>query len=488
MPASEAMTKVCMFVTNNCKHDFRVLKEARALADAGYDVRIVATLDETTLPYEEQDGVRIIRVALNPLYARVEAGLWRFLACMRRARPRAGVPGTGGSRSDANLNRQQKAEPTGPAPKRRSLLRLPARILFPAVTRRLLKFADYWVRSWRAVRDEPADFYHSNDLSTLPLGCWADYWVRSWRAVRDEPADFYHSNDLSTLPLGCWAKRQTGGRLVYDAHELYSETVVIGRLERRAYRLTERYLIRRADRVITVCQSIARELKDRYNVELPEVVMNCPPKVDVDENRAHRSVRQELGLPDDVPIIVHSGGITVGRGLYNLVRAVRHLREGVLAFVGQPFQGVDKDLSDLVKQENVADRVVFLDPVPPYEHVSYIASASVGVAAFQPICLNYYYVAPNKLFEYLNAGLPVVCSDLPEMKRVVEGYNAGRTFDVEDPADIAAAIEWVLSDKDRYEELRRNARKAAEVYNWENESRKLLAVYKELSGGGPSRD
>jgi len=434
-PAREAMKKVCMFVTNNCKHDFRVLKE---------------------VPYEEQDGVRIIRVALNPLYARVEAGLWRFLACMRRARPRAGVPGTGGSRSDANLNRQQKAEPTGPAPKRRSLLRLPARILFPAVTRRLLKFADYW--------------------------------VRSWRAVRDEPADFYHSNDLSTLPLGCWAKRQTGGRLVYDAHELYSETVVIGRLERRAYRLTERYLIRRADRVITVCQSIARELKDRYNVELPEVVMNCPPKVDVDENRAHRSVRQELGLPDDVPIIVHSGGITVGRGLYNLVRAVRHLREGVLAFVGQPFQGVDKDLSDLVKQENVADRVVFLDPVPPYEHVSYIASASVGVAAFQPICLNYYYVAPNKLFEYLNAGLPVVCSDLPEMKRVVEGYNAGRTFDVEDPADIAAAIEWVLSDKDRYEELRRNARKAAEVYNWENESRKLLAVYKELSGGGPSRD
>ena len=77
--------------------------------------------------------------------------------------------------------------------------------------------------------------------------------------------------------------------------------------------------------------------------------------------------------------------------------------------------------------------------------------------------------------------MPVVGSNFPELKRVIEGYRLGKTFDPENPEDIASAINWVLSDKDRYEEMRRNALEAAKIFNWENESKKLLSLYEGLS-------
>jgi len=95
--------------------------------------------------------------------------------------------------------------------------------------------------------------------------------------------------------------------------------------------------------------------------------------------------------------------------------------------------------------------------------------------------LNYYYVSPNKLFECMAAGLPVVGSNFPDLKRFVEGYNFGVTCDPCNPKEIANAISYILSDEHRYEEMRRNALEAAKIFNWENESNKLLALYEVLS-------
>jgi glycosyltransferase involved in cell wall biosynthesis len=87
---------------------------------------------------------------------------------------------------------------------------------------------------------------------------------------------------------------------------------------------------------------------------------------------------------------------------------------------------------------------------------------------------------PNKLFECVAAGLPAVGSDFPEIKKVIEGYNLGKTFNPEDPKDIADAVNYVLSDKDRYDRMKANALKAARIFNWENESKKLVEIYKRL--------
>lgn len=104
----------------------------------------------------------------------------------------------------------------------------------------------------------------------------------------------------------------------------------------------------------------------------------------------------------------------------------------------------------------------------------------MGVAPIKNAGLSYYYCSPNKVFECIAAGLPVAASNFPDLKQIVEGHKLGVTLDPASPRDIARAIDYVLSDKDRYEEMRRNALEAAKIFNWENESRKLLALYEGL--------
>jgi glycosyltransferase involved in cell wall biosynthesis len=125
-------------------------------------------------------------------------------------------------------------------------------------------------------------------------------------------------------------------------------------------------------------------------------------------------------------------------------------------------------------------RVSFFGPVPVEEVTLYASTADLGIAPIENVCLSYYYSSPNKVFEYMSAGLPVVGSSFPELRKIIESYHLGRTFDPDDPEDIAKAINDVLSDSGRYEQMKRNAIEAAKIFNWENESKKLLAFYRSL--------
>ena len=126
-------------------------------------------------------------------------------------------------------------------------------------------------------------------------------------------------------------------------------------------------------------------------------------------------------------------------------------------------------------------RVYFTEPVAPDRVVYYSVSASVGVVIYLRTSLNNYYATPNKLYEYISAGLPVVSSNFPALSEIVEGYGLGGTFDPEEPKSIAAAINQVLADEQRYDTMRKNALEAATIFNWETESRKLLEIYGRLS-------
>jgi len=297
--------------------------------------------------------------------------------------------------------------------------------------------------------------------------------------VKHEPADVYHCHDLTTLPAGYIAKRRTGGRLVYDSHELFTELHYISRRERPIFRLLERYLIHRADAVITVNELAARELAKRYGISLPSVVRNCPPIAKQSDEQCNSSLRKSLGLNDTVPIIVHVGILGRARGSEKLISAIPFLNNGVIVFLG--WGAEESELKKLVRKRGLEDRVLFAPPVEPDQVVGHISSAQVGVIPILNVSLNHYYATPNKLWECMSAGLPVVSSNFPALKAIVEGYHLGCTCDPEYQRDIANAINWVLADKKRYKEMRMNALKAAKIFNWENESRKLLEIYRRLS-------
>jgi glycosyltransferase involved in cell wall biosynthesis len=304
-----------------------------------------------------------------------------------------------------------------------------------------------------------------------------DYFARAFVRAARLRAGVYHAHDLITLPLAWAAGRLVGARVVYDAHELFTEMGRLGRVSRAVFRVAETVLIGRADRVITVNDSIADELSRRYGVPRPVVVMNCP-RVEGVPAREASGLRARVGLGEDVPIVLFQGMFMPHRGLENLVRAARSFARAHLVFMG--WGPLRPQLEAQAAADGTAGRVHFTDGVPLRDLLSFTAGADVGAIPYRNVGLNNYYTSPNKLFEYCAAGVPVVSSRFPELVKVVEGFGAGRTFDPESPEDIAAAVNGLLESPDVLARAREGAARAARRYNWQNESRKLLDVYTSL--------
>lgn len=402
-----------MFVYNRCTSDARVLKEARTLAAAGHEVRVVAVLDSTTATEEKRDGFHIRRIDRNPLHYRV----------LRLARIVAGI-------ARRNLPFAFALAPLAP---------------LMAALRRLLLIAH------------------------KPL-MFLDYYWRAYRLVRSEPPEALHAHDLNTMPVAVALARRLRLPLVYDAHELYPEISTLSTREAETWRRLERRLAPRADHVLTVCDSIAGELERRYGLTPPTVLLNCPTA---------RSTNGTAGAEEENgPVILYQGGFAPHRGLETLVRSAHGLEHGRILLMG--WGQLEEELRMLIAGEGLRHRVRIAPPVPPSEVVDRAATATVGVIPYEPVGLNNTYTTPNKLFDYMAAGLPIVASRLPELTRFVEQDGTGLTFTPGDPLSLAHTLNEILANPDRMRQMRERARAAARQYTWERESRKLLALYDSL--------
>ena len=309
---------------------------------------------------------------------------------------------------------------------------------------------------------------------------WAlvDYWRRGFLAATAEPFDVFHAHDLVTLPVAWAARRRRGGAVVYDAHELFTELSRLDPVSRAVFRVLERLLIGRADRVITVNDSIAAELARRYGVATPRVLRNCPRTFGRRPDPSQSSLRERARLPAGIPIVLYQGLYMPHRGLENLVKAAGRFRRAHLVLMG--WGPLLENLKAVAVSEGVTDRVTFIDPVPMGELLAVTAGADLGVIPYRNVGLNNFFTSPNKLFEYCAAGVPVAASRFPELIKVVEGQQVGRTFDPDDPGSIATAVNAIVDDPAELARFRDNAGRAAAGYSWEREAEALHAVYDSL--------
>jgi glycosyltransferase involved in cell wall biosynthesis len=301
-----------------------------------------------------------------------------------------------------------------------------------------------------------------------------------WVAILRTPAAAYHAHNIHTALPAWLASRLRRSSLVYDAHELYGEPMghgVYGRILRRGSLTAERFSFRRSDAVITTNESRAEVLRRRHGSQKVTVLANVPPRVETLE-------ACDPGFPSGAPVLLYQGGIySRGRAFLETIQSLRLLPDVHFVVVGF---GREFDLELLgrwAQDEGVASRVHVLPPRPFRELVSTAAAATVGIVPIKPINLGSYLGDTNKLFEYLMAGLPVVASDLPEIRRVVvTGHPCvGELFDPNSPQSIAQAVEAVISDVHRYEARRKEARRLAlEQYNWEIEEKRLFSLYDDL--------
>jgi glycosyltransferase involved in cell wall biosynthesis len=286
--------------------------------------------------------------------------------------------------------------------------------------------------------------------------------------------DVIVSNDLDTLPACFIVSKITNKPLVYDSHEYFTEVPELAHRPnvKRIWEEIEKLILPKVKHGITVCQSIANIYRQKYNTPF-RVVRNLPYRNMSIEKTATPP------FPIDMPVILYQGAVNYGRGLQEAVLAMHQVEGARLVIIG----GGDEleQIKALVLQEGLEHKVILTGRIP-FEKLKHITPhATIGLSVEKDIGLNYHYALPNKLFDYIQAGVPVLASNLPEIRAIVETYKVGRIVPHTTPEHLAEALNEMLADELQRIEWQNNCNPAAEVLCWENEEKIVQDLYKQLT-------
>ena len=292
--------------------------------------------------------------------------------------------------------------------------------------------------------------------------------------------DILHCNDLNTLPIGFLIKKffNKNVKIVYDAHEHETEIRGLIGTKQKIAKIIEKFLIKSADKVINVSNAIAEDYTRLYNIPKPTLVLNTPPYQKINKKDIFR---KELGINKSQTIFLYQGGFSAGRGIEILLESFQNLQQEEDNHDFQPcivFMGYGPLEELVIDAAKEYDDIYFYPAVAPDVLLDYTSSADFGILFYENNCLNHDYCSPNKMFEYLMADIPVIASKLYEMKRLVQNNNIGIVAEANTANGLTEAIiKATMLDK---EELRQNIQKIKKIYNWEEQEKVLLTLYKEL--------
>lgn len=281
-------------------------------------------------------------------------------------------------------------------------------------------------------------------------------------------ADIFLSNDLDTLFANTLAARLRRKKLVYDSHELFTEVPELAdkKLKKNLWLIIEKICIRKAHRSYTVCEPIADYYNKLYNIKM-EVIRNLPTKKQITNDFNNRE-----------NILVYQGAINKDRRVEMIIKAVSGIDNCKLYIAGKG--NLEESLKKMTKELKLQDKVKFTG-VLDFESLHQLTqTAKIGFSIEQGSSLNYKYGLPNKLFDYIQAGVPVICSELQEIKKIIDKYSTGISTVISDSDKLRELIVSLLNDKEKLEYYHNNCIKAAEILNWENEKDRLLTIFESL--------
>lgn len=299
-----------------------------------------------------------------------------------------------------------------------------------------------------------------------------------WPLVSQEKADIYVAHDLPMLPTAVCCAKKFNAKLVYDSHELFSEQE-FNYFERRMWRAVEKKFINECDLVMTINQSIAVELKKRYHLPQVGVIQNAEKLVALQTNQ--KLFHHHFKLPPQASVILYQGNMSANRNLEILITALSKINDSMIHGVYLGSGPTVEPLKELAHKLKLADRIHFMPAVPQTELLSYTTSADLGVIPYLPICLNNKLCTPNKLFEYIAAGLPIISHNLVEIAKITRCFNIGDVTDFTNANKVANIITKIVSKKLTLLQMKQAAIKAREQLNWQVEGKELLSLYNALS-------
>jgi glycosyltransferase involved in cell wall biosynthesis len=302
---------------------------------------------------------------------------------------------------------------------------------------------------------------------------YAEYQFRLLLYLLFQKCDLLVANDLDTLLpnylISKWRKKE----LVYDSHEYFcGELSVVSKpLSYKVWHSIEKYCFPKLKKVITVSQSIVNQYEKEYGIR-PYLVRNIPP---AGFTHSITATRSSLGMPEDKPVLLLQGtGINEGRGGEEIVQSMRYLPEYHLFIVGEGT--VVPQLKQMTMEMHLQDRITFVPRQTPEKLFNYTSLADIGMAIDTDLSANLRFSLPNKIFEYIKAGTPMVVSNLVERARIVRQYQVGVVADTITPEAIAQSVKQ-LANPETLKSCRENCKIAAQELTWENEEKVLEEVY-----------
>lgn len=307
---------------------------------------------------------------------------------------------------------------------------------------------------------------------------YAEFQVRLFFFLFRQNAALLVANDLDTLMPNFLVSKIMGSKLVYDSHELFCEVPELqgNPGKRKIWKGIERWIFPKLKYVFTVNDSIAKIYTEEYKVDL-KVVRNIP--LLSSQNNISSVTKEELGIPVNKKIIVMQGaGINIDRGAEEAVASMQYVEKAVLMIVGSG--DIISVLKEMVNNLNLQEKVIFTGKVPFEKLVQYTRHADLGLTLDKDTNINYRYSLPNKLFDYIHAGVPVLASDLPEVKKIILDYSVGDIVYNHEPKQIGGKINLMLNNENLLSDWKKNCKIAAGKLNWEEEEKQLIEVYKEF--------
>jgi glycogen(starch) synthase len=464
-----ARPRLAILSYSSAEFDARTQRIARSAVEAGWQVTVYARTDPALPDVVEAAGYLIVRVPTDIRLAipGLRGSGRRRMAARRRAieleRAATGSPAS------------MTETPSAPGPR-------PATGLVGRVPRafRGTVFSPFF-RGIKTRMHRLLGRRHAIAVFPLRPMAWA---VALEDAV--EPADLWHGMWAGSLPALGRLRRKHGGRTIYDSRDIYlhsREFDLMGRIRRGALQRIERHWAQAADAVVTVNDAYADILARTLRVPRPPVVMNCPDRW-TPPDAPPDLIRLALELTATTKVVLYQGNLITDRGIEQSMDAILGLHDAVLVLLG--YGSLRQTLIARAATPPFKGHVFVLPPVRPNELLEWTASADVMVMAIQPSSLNHRYTTPQKLFEALAAGVPVVASDLPGMADIVRATDAGVLCDATAPASIATAIRQVLDQApEGLAAMRERARRAArDTYNWDRQVTTLFDVYRRLLDQG----
>lgn len=274
------------------------------------------------------------------------------------------------------------------------------------------------------------------------------------------------ANDLDTLPASFTASRIRKVKLIYDSHELFTQVPeLIGRKRVQGiWKWIENRYVSRLEHAVTVSFPIAEIYRRLYGTRF-SVVRNVPVKRVIESNDWLKSEFKGKQL------IIYQGALNVGRGLELMIESMQYVDDAVFIVVGTG--DIDGELKAMVEEKNLEEKVYFKGRVLPEKLFPMTISCDLGISLEEDRGRNYRYALPNKLFDYIQCRVPVLCSALPEMARIVRTYGVGIATEERDPKKLAGIIRYMLEERSNGA-WRDALDQAAGELCWENESQVYL--------------